>query len=183
MATGGEGVTRLRSERGTLLTEAANAITRLQKEYVGKGPTQTHAHFAGPDIIVILLEGGFTRAEESLLAGGEGPTVDSGRTRIQHLIQRESVAAIERIFERTVDSFMSANDSQSGYQVEVFVLGGAEQRTAQDLSDAATRAQDSAREIRDEHRALRAEQVASREALNRTRREGRQAGSTRPPRP
>jgi uncharacterized protein YbcI len=155
-------------ERGALLTEVSNALTRLHKQYIGKGPTQVRAHFAGPNMLILLLEGGYTRAEQSLMEGGHDEAVDEGRARLQSVLQRDLVAAVEGLLGREVRSFMSANDTENGYQVEVFVLAGGEHAPAPDLSTSAGEATRQAREVRDEHRALRAEQVQSRAALRRT---------------
>ena len=70
----------------------------------------------------VLLEGGYTRAEETLTANDKADVVHAGRLGLQGAMRQAMIAAVEQTTGRRVHSFMSANDLEQGLQVEVFVL-------------------------------------------------------------
>lgn len=148
-------------DRGQMLLDLANAIVRLHKQFYGKGPTKARAHMSH-DLVTVVLEGGFTRSEQTLRDSGHQREVTESRFAMQESVSLELTRAVEQITGRGVRSFMSANDPEHELQVEVFVL----------LRDEPARVeQERARhdERLAEHRALRAEHVQSREALRRVR--------------
>ncbi|HEY2319357.1 MAG TPA: DUF2294 domain-containing protein [Solirubrobacteraceae bacterium] len=101
--------------------EVSNAISRLHKEFIGRGPTNSRTTIDG-NLVVCLLEGGYTRAEQTLGANGKVDLVAAGRLGLQEAMSQAMVAAVEQITGRRVHSFMSANDLDQNLQVEVFVL-------------------------------------------------------------
>ena len=113
--------------------EISNAIARLHKQYIGRGPTNSRTTIDG-DVVVCLLEGGYTRAEQTLEDNNKGDLVAAGRLGLQEAMRQAMVDAVEGVVGREVRSFMSANDLQRNLQVEVFVLtsaGSAPPTTAQ----------------------------------------------------
>lgn len=101
--------------------EIANAITRIHKQYVGRGPTNARTTIDG-NLVVCLLEGGYTRAELTLEANDNLDVVAAGRHGLKDAMRDEMVAAVQDALGRRVESFMSAGDPTGGYQAEVFVL-------------------------------------------------------------
>jgi uncharacterized protein YbcI len=101
--------------------EISNAISRLHKEFIGRGPTNSRTTIDG-NLVVCLLEGGYTRAEQTLNANDKGDLVAAGRLGLQDAMRQAMIAAVEQITGRRVYSFMSANDLEQNHQVEVFVL-------------------------------------------------------------
>jgi uncharacterized protein YbcI len=101
--------------------EISNAIARLHKQYIGRGPTNSRTTIDG-DLVVCLLEGGYTRAEQTLEDNNKGDLVAAGRLGLQDAMRDAMVDVVEGIVGREVKSFMSANDLQRNLQVEVFVL-------------------------------------------------------------
>jgi uncharacterized protein YbcI len=101
--------------------EISNAISRLHKEFVGRGPTNSRTTIDG-NLVVCLLEGGYTRAEETLTANDKSDVVHAGRLGLQDAMRKGMIAAVEQTTGRRVYSFMSANDLEQNLQVEVFVL-------------------------------------------------------------
>jgi uncharacterized protein YbcI len=101
--------------------EISNAISRLHKEFVGRGPTNARTTIDG-NLVVCLLEGGYTRAEETLTANDKSDVVHAGRLGLQGAMRAAMIAAVEQTTGRRVYSFMSANDLEQNLQVEVFVL-------------------------------------------------------------
>jgi uncharacterized protein YbcI len=101
--------------------EISNSVSRLHKEFVGRGPTNSRTTIDG-DLVVCLLEGGYTRAEQTLTANDKADLVAAGRLGLQDAMRKAMIAAVEQTMGRRVESFMSANDLEQNLQVEVFVL-------------------------------------------------------------
>lgn len=101
--------------------EISNAVSRLHKDFVGRGPTNSRTTIDG-NLVVCLLEGGYTRAEQTLTANDKGDLVAAGRLGLQDAMRKAMIAAVEQTMGRRVQSFMSANDLEQNLQVEVFVL-------------------------------------------------------------
>jgi hypothetical protein len=93
---------------------------------------------------------------------------------MQETIEDTSRDAIERLTGRRVRSFMSGNDPDQELQAEIFLLEPPDaERTLQeaDLAARSKAAREDAAEIREDHRALRAEQAQARSALRQQREE------------
>jgi uncharacterized protein YbcI len=101
--------------------EISNAIARLHKQYIGRGPTNSRTTIDG-DLVVCLLEGGYTRAEQTLGENNKGDLVAAARLGLQEAMRQAMVEVVEQVVGREVRSFMSANDLHRNLQVEVFVL-------------------------------------------------------------
>jgi len=108
-------------QTGSRSLEISNAISRLHKEFVGRGPTNARTTIDG-DLVVVLLEGGYTRAEQTLTANDNADLVAAGRLGLQDAMRQAMIDAVEQTVGRRVHSFMSANDLIRNLQVEVFVL-------------------------------------------------------------
>jgi uncharacterized protein YbcI len=106
---------------GSRPLEISNAISRLHKEFIGRGPTNARTTIDG-NLVVCLLEGGYTRAEETLNAHDKADLVTAGRLGLQDAMRQGMIAAVEQTIGRRVQSFMSANDLDRNLQAEIFVL-------------------------------------------------------------
>lgn len=116
-----------------LALEVSNMIARLHKQFIGRGPTNTRTTIDG-DVVVCLLEGGYTRAEQTLTQHDRADLVEAGRAGLQDSMRHAMVAEVEAIVGRRVHSFMSAGDLDRNLQVEVFVLAGASDADSAGLS-------------------------------------------------
>ena len=103
--------------------EIANAIARLHKEFVGRGPTNSRTTIDG-ELVVVLLEGGFTRAERTLDDSARRDLVLAGRVALQDAMRSAMIEVVEQVLGRPVRSFMSASDLECNLQSEIFVLEG-----------------------------------------------------------
>jgi uncharacterized protein YbcI len=129
------------TERGQMLADVSNAIVRIHKQFYGKGPVRARAHLS-EDLLTVILEGGFTRSEQTLHDHGHEREVMSSRLAMQHSVESEFRTAIETIMYRSVRSFMSANDPANDLQAEIFVLHprGSEELSEDDLPEPASHA-------------------------------------------
>jgi uncharacterized protein YbcI len=114
--------------------EISNAISRLHKQFIGRGPTNSRTTIDG-DLVVCLLEGGFTQAEQTLSENDKEMLVVAGRVGLQDSMAEAMIAAVQEITGRRVRSFMSANDLEHNFQTEVFVLSseGADHENSLDI--------------------------------------------------
>jgi uncharacterized protein YbcI len=56
------------SGHGDVLTAISDGLVALLKEFYGRGPTRAKSYYED-DLVVCVLRGGFSRVEETLLAG------------------------------------------------------------------------------------------------------------------
>src|SRR4051794_12313480 len=93
---------------GSLLVELSNAVVGIHKQFYGKGPTKARSHLSH-DLLTVVLEGGYTRSEQTLHAHGYDDQVLQTRLALQASVEDELRTSVERILGRRVKSFMSAN--------------------------------------------------------------------------
>jgi uncharacterized protein YbcI len=107
---------------GRLLVAVADGVVRVQRDFTGKGPTTCKAYWAGPDILVVMLRGGYTTAEQTLFEGGHGQAVRESRMKLQDTLGARMSAMIEELTGRKVIAFMSASHQDPDLAAELFVL-------------------------------------------------------------
>jgi uncharacterized protein YbcI len=71
--------------------------------------------------VVCLLRGGFTRVEQTLLAGGRGQAVIQRRIEFQEVMRERFQAVVEHATGRRVIGFMSGSQQDQDMICEVFV--------------------------------------------------------------
>lgn len=159
-----------RSQGGVLGLQISNALGRIHKELVGRGPEKAQT-FIDDDLVVCVLEGGLTRAERTLQGQvGDEPVVEL-RLQLQAAMRAAIVDAVQSILGREVRSFMSANDPAQDLQVEVLVLAHAcDQKpisAREELASRRRQAVERTRSLREDHAALKAEQAQAFKSLRR----------------
>lgn len=112
---------RAGSDEGGQRAAVANAMVGMKKEFYGKGPTAAKAYF-DDDWIFVVLEGGLTRNEETLLAAGEHALVREVRLRFQEAMTATVCGAIEAIVGRRVATYHSQILFDPARTVEMFLL-------------------------------------------------------------
>ncbi|HEY6729535.1 MAG TPA: DUF2294 domain-containing protein [Solirubrobacterales bacterium] len=110
-----------RHQHGDTLTAISDGLVALLKEYYGRGPSQTKSYYSD-DLVVCVLQGGFTRVEQTLLDGGRGAAVIEQRMAFQDLMRDRFNKVIEDATGRQVVGFMSGNQQDPDIMCEVFVL-------------------------------------------------------------
>jgi uncharacterized protein YbcI len=106
---------------GALRQEISNAIVRLYKAHYGKGPTRCRTYLQ-PELVVVVLGGGYTASEQTLFEGGRWHQVREARQHWQDTMQGRFVETIERLTGHKALAFMSANHQDPDLSVELFVL-------------------------------------------------------------
>src|SRR4051794_24933638 len=107
---------------GAVRVEIANAFSRLQSQYYGRGPTRARV-YAVEDLVVVTLEETFTPAEKTLIERGDGAPVQQIRRSFQRTLRDEFVSIVEQATGHSVRAFFSETDLEADVAVEVFLLG------------------------------------------------------------
>lgn len=104
------------------LTEAISAaMVELYGRVYGHDRTIATTYL-NDDVVVCILERILTTDEMRLIAEGAASEVIDGRVAFQTESQDEFTAAIERLTQRRVVAFMSANQTSPGVASELFFL-------------------------------------------------------------
>ena len=105
---------------GNRMQAVSNAMVRLHKEQLGRGPTNARSYFAGPDTLVCTLEDALLPAERTMVEMGEHHRVRESRMFLQVASQEQFVGAVEELVSRKVRAFASAIDPGPGVVFEIF---------------------------------------------------------------
>jgi uncharacterized protein YbcI len=111
---------RERARRASL-ADVSNAVVALKKRFYGKGPTGAKCYL-NDDYLFVVLDGGLTQAEETLLAAGEEELVRTYRLRFQEAITAQICAAVQEHMERRVLGYHSQIVFNPPRVFEIFVL-------------------------------------------------------------
>jgi uncharacterized protein YbcI len=110
-------------EKFSVQMQISNEMVRLYKDQFGRGPTKARTNWAGPDIILTVLEDTLTPAERNLVRLGEHQRLRDLRMFFQYASVSEFCEPVERLTGRKVRAFHSSIDTEvDGMSVEVFVL-------------------------------------------------------------
>ncbi len=107
---------------GQTLVQLCNGVVHLFREFAGKGPTKCKAYWAGRDLLVILLSGGFTVADQTLFEAGRGGSVRDSQHALQDALEQRMKTLVEDLTDRTVSAFMSASHQDPDLRLEIFIL-------------------------------------------------------------
>jgi uncharacterized protein YbcI len=114
----GEGDQRALGEMRAMISRE---IVRLQAEYYGKGPTKAKTYIVD-DLVVVVLEESFTRAEKTLAERGEREAIQHIRRRFQQAMADSFTSVVEQATGRKVRAFLSETDIEQDVSVETFLL-------------------------------------------------------------
>ena len=111
---------------GETRARISKEMVRLQSEYYGKGPTRAKTYIVD-DLVVVVLEVSFTRAEKTLVERGEREAIQHIRRRFQQQMAESFISIVEQATGRRVRVFLSETDVDQDVSVETFLL--ADERT------------------------------------------------------
>lgn len=103
------------------LAAVANEIVRLKAQYYGKGPTEAKAYM-NDDVLVVVLRGGLTTVERTLLDAGDQDLVRQVRLRFQCVMEQNFLDAVQRLTGKRVLSYMSQIVFDPDFCFEFFVM-------------------------------------------------------------
>jgi uncharacterized protein YbcI len=111
---------------GEMRATISREMVRLQAEYYGKGPTRAKTYLVD-DLVVVVLEETFTRAEKTLAERGERAAIEHIRRRFQQRMAESFRSVVEQATGRKVRVFLSETNVEQDVSVETFLL--ADERT------------------------------------------------------
>ena len=106
---------------GSLRAAIANAMVGLKKRYYGRGPEAAKA-YVEDDYIFVVMEGGLTRNEETLLEAGKADLVRQYRLAFQETVGPTATSAVEQLTGRRVIGYHSQIVFDPARAFEIFVL-------------------------------------------------------------
>jgi uncharacterized protein YbcI len=103
------------------VVQISNGIAAIVKARFGRGPDVARTTISGT-LVVCLLRGGFTTAEQTLAESGRDELIVARRAAIVDAVRDQLAEVVEHAVHRPVVSVMSASDQPKDLQVLVFVL-------------------------------------------------------------
>jgi uncharacterized protein YbcI len=120
-------------DRGqALLARISNEMVRAQKEFFGKGPTQAKSYILD-DLLIIVMRGGLTTAEKTMLDFGKPDQVRQFRQLFENEMTGRLTDMVEQLTGREVAAYQSQIMFDPDVIVEMFVFdrpGEEDARTA-----------------------------------------------------
>ena len=107
-----------------LAAAISTAVVHVISQHTGRGPTKARTTIDG-ELVVVILRETMTKGERALVMGGKDAQVLQLRGAFQDNMRQDLVAVIERLTERHVQAFMSANHTKPDAGAEIFLLDGA----------------------------------------------------------
>src|SRR3712207_144302 len=96
----------VKTSQGGLRAELANAMVGLKKEFYGKGPVAAKAYL-NDNYVFVVLEGGLTKNEETMLAAGHETLVRNYRLSFQETMGPTTMESVERLTGKKVIGYHS----------------------------------------------------------------------------
>lgn len=106
-------------EGASLLSAISREMVKAMKTYFGRGPTKAKSYLMD-DLLLIVMRGGFTEAEQTLLAAGEADAVRAFRQHFENVMGERLVGTIEQLTERKVLTYQSQVLFDPHTVVEIF---------------------------------------------------------------
>ncbi|HWT91624.1 MAG TPA: DUF2294 domain-containing protein [Solirubrobacteraceae bacterium] len=104
-----------------LLARISNEIVKAQKHYFGKGPVGAKSYMFD-DMLFVVMHGGLTTAEETMLDFGEADLVRQFRQTFENRMTEHLTGVIEDLTGRKVLTYQSQVLFQPHRVIEMFVF-------------------------------------------------------------
>ena len=101
--------------------QISRGITAIYKDNLGRGPTHAKTTITD-DFALTTLTNSMTRAEHSLVAGGDAETVREMRRKFQRAMRAEIIALVESVTKQKCGCFLSDHDAEHDIAVEMVVF-------------------------------------------------------------
>ena len=109
-------------ERGSgLLERISNEMVRAQKRFFGKGPEEAKSYLVD-DLLFIVMRGGMTTAEKTMLEFGQTDQVRQFRQLFENEMTQRLTSMIEELTGRKVLTYQSQVMFDPDVVVEMFVF-------------------------------------------------------------
>ena len=105
----------------SLLARISTEMVRAKKEYFGKGPTRAKSYFLD-DMLIVVMQGGMTTAEQTMLEFGEADKVRDFRQAFENQMTEPLTSVVEELTGRKVLTYQSQIMFDPDRVVEMFVF-------------------------------------------------------------
>lgn len=124
ISTGNNGVVPTINLTGEVLSEVANAVSKIKADFFGRGPEGGKA-YVNDDLLVVVLRGGLLDVEETLIDRGRADKVRDLRVTWQEELEVEMTQQVERITGLKVLDYHSQILVRARVIVELFLIADA----------------------------------------------------------
>jgi uncharacterized protein YbcI len=106
---------------GDMLARLSDEMVRAKKQFFGRGPEQAKSYMVD-DMLFIVMRGGLTRAEETMLRFGQQDMVRRFRQLFENEMTEVLTGLVEETTGRTVVNYQSQIMFDPAIIVEMFVF-------------------------------------------------------------
>jgi uncharacterized protein YbcI len=106
---------------GALLARISNEMVRAQKEFFGKGPTKAKSYMLD-DLLIIVMRGGMTTAEKTMLEFGKADQVRQFRQLFENEMTQRLTGKMEELTGRKIVNYQSQFMFDPDVVIEMFVF-------------------------------------------------------------
>jgi uncharacterized protein YbcI len=104
---------------GDMLARLSDEMVRAKKQFFGKGPEQAKSYMLD-DLLIVVMRGGLTTAEETMLRFGQQDMVRQFRQIFENEMTEHLCGAVERLTGRAVVNYQSQIMFDPDIIVEMF---------------------------------------------------------------
>jgi uncharacterized protein YbcI len=105
----------------SLSARISHTVVRSIKDLYGRGPTHAKTYLCD-EYVFCVMSGGLTRAEETMLRGGQEDAVRDYRLRFQSVVAPELIRRVEDVVGRKIINYHSQILFDPDRLIEIFVL-------------------------------------------------------------
>jgi uncharacterized protein YbcI len=119
----------LEGHRGAaLLAAISREMVKAMKGFYGRGPTKAKSYLID-DLLIVVMRGGITEAEQTLLDAGEGDAVRAFRQRFENVMGERLIGTVEQLTKRKVVTYQSQVLFDPHTIIEIFLFEKPFERT------------------------------------------------------
>jgi len=96
-------------------------MVRAMKGFYGRGPTKAKSYLID-DILFVVMRGGMTEAEQTLLDAGEADAVRAFRQQFENVMGERLIGTVEQLTERKVVTYQSQVLFDPHTIIEIFLF-------------------------------------------------------------
>jgi uncharacterized protein YbcI len=104
-----------------LLAAISREMVRAMKGFYGRGPTKAKSYLID-DLLFVVMRGGMTEAEQTLLDAGEGDAVRAFRQHFENVMGERLIGTVEQLTERKVVTYQSQVLFDPHTIIEIFLF-------------------------------------------------------------
>jgi len=102
-----------------LLSRISNEMVQAQKRYYGRGPTQAKSYILD-DFVLVVMRGGMTVAEQTMLDFNRGDLVRSFRQELEAIVSDRLVETVQALTGRSIGNHQTQIYFDPHIVVEMF---------------------------------------------------------------